>query len=73
MDILQQQMINICSRDILICENVLGVVSLVQVILWGKLISTLQAVGKRPNDRKGGFAGSSRYGVKMKLLKNQGL
>ena len=72
MDILQQKLINIWSRDILICENVLGSGSPTPpgVNSGGqKSDSTLQAIGKRANNTRSRSAGWSLCEGKLKVWK----
>ena len=72
MDILQQKLIKICSRDTLICENVLGKWTPTPpgVEFWRTKIR-IYCGEHRKNEKRTTcqFAGPSLYGVKMKILK----
>ena len=72
MDILQQKLINFWSRDTLICDNVLGSGSPTPpgVEFWRIRIRFYPA-GHKKNEKRTRFrfAGSSLYGVKIKILK----
>ena len=72
MDILQQKLIKIWSRDTLICDNVLGSGSPTPpgVEFW-RIKIRFYPPGHRKNEKRTTirFAGASLCGVKMKILK----
>ena len=72
MDILQQKLIKFWSRDTLLCEKVLRMLTPTPsgVEFWRTKIR-IYCAGHRKNEKrtKSQFAGSSLYGIKMKILK----